>query len=71
MMHMHRFLPCSQSQTPGLCDISEVKKNMLLGGEGKGEVGMALNSENPVFPVLLGVWSLCLTNCKYLLKTCL
>lgn len=26
------FLPCSQSQTLGLCETSEVEKSMLLGG---------------------------------------
>ena len=75
------FLPCSQNQTPGLCKIAEVKKRHAFGwsrgfGEGKFPANwvtleMALKSEIPVFLILLGVLQECLTNCKYLLKTCL
>lgn len=70
------FLPSSQSQTPGLHKIAEVEKRHAFGwsrgfGEGKWRIETALKSEIPVFPILLGILQQCLTNCKYLLKTCL
>lgn len=72
MLHMGCFLPCSQSQSAGLHEISEVKKRHAFAwswglGEGKWR---ALKSEIPVFPIPLGVLQQCLTNCKYLMKTC-